>query len=188
MKSLIKILLLILTLAPCKNQTDKKSKLNNQTTEFTKEIANIEFQQKESIEGQWNFMVFQKGGCLGGTQYVSDKKREIPTMVFSENEWKKFMKNDKKELTEFLITKLADTTKTKIHTCPFFSATNGEMAIYSLQHIHSKNWYDLTEFNKSKYKEFKSATEQPQMWLQNILKNKTERLKLAELYRNELNK
>ena len=188
MKKLLKILLLFFTLISCKSQTETKSELNNKTDELTKKIPKTELQQNESISEEWNFMVFEKGGCLGGTQYVSEKKREIPTMVFSEKEWKKFAERNKTELTEFLISKLSDTTKSNVHTCPFFGATNGEMAVYALQHIHGRNWYDFNEFNKSKYKEFKNATEQPQMWLQNILKNKIERLKLAELYRNELNK
>jgi len=59
--------------------------------------------------------------------------------VFSENEWEKFSNNDKNELTTFLISKLGDTTTTNIHTCPFLNATTGEMAVYSLQHIHKKS-------------------------------------------------
>ena len=113
---------------------------------------------------------------LGGEQYVSEKefKREPKRLVFSETHWKKFEEND--------------TTKTKVHTCPFFGATNGEMAVYSLQQIHKKNWFDFAEFKEYKNKEYKSATEQPQMWLQNILKNETERKKIAEFYSNELKK
>ena len=109
-------------------------------------------------------------------------------MVFSETEWEKLSNIDIGKLTEFLITKLSDTTKTKVHTCPFFGATNGEMAVYSLQHIQEKNWYDFNEFKDPKYKEYKNATEQPQMWLQKILKNETDRKKLEELYKNELKK
>jgi ubiquitin C-terminal hydrolase len=135
-------------------------------------------------------MVFEKGGCLGGEQFVSDSKikREPKLLVFSEMEWEKFAKNDKAKLTEFLIGKLSDTTKTKVHTCPFFAATNGEMAVYSLQHIHNKNWLEFAEFKVYKNKEYGGATDQPQIWLQNILKNETERKKLAELFLGELKK
>lgn len=188
MRNSLKILLLILILVSCKNQTETKSELKTETAELTKEIPQMELQETDSIAEQWNFMVFEKGGCLGGTQYVTKKKREIPTMVFSEKEWKKFAENDKTELTDFLITKLSDTTKTKVHTCPFFGATNGEMAVYSLQHIHKKNWFDFKDLKKIRNKECRSATDQPQIWLQNILKNETERNKLVELYRNELKK
>ena len=150
----------------------------------------IHISQTDSISELWNILVFEKGGCLGGEQYINETefKREEKQLVFSETEWKKFSEKDKRKLTEFLITKLSDTTKTKVHTCPFFGATNGEMAVYSLQHIHKKNWFDFSESNEYKDKEYKSATEQPQMWLQNILKNEIDRKKLAELYKNELKK
>lgn len=188
MKHALNILLLVFTLISCKNQSESKPKLSVETAELTKDFSQPEIQQTDSIAEQWNFMVFEKGGCLGGTQFVTETKREIPTMVFSEKEWKKFAKNDKTELTEFLITKLSDTTKTKVHTCPFFGATNGEMAVYSLQHIYQKNWYDFPEFKQNKDKEYKNATEQPQMWLQRILESGTERKKLAELFYSEMRK
>ncbi|MBU2927282.1 hypothetical protein [Winogradskyella psychrotolerans] len=188
MKHALNILLLIFTLISCKNQSESKFELSIETAELTKEISQPEIQQTDSIAEQWNFMVFEKGGCLGGTQYVTEKKRKIATMVFSEKEWEKIAENDKTELTEFLITKLSDTTKTKVHTCPFFGATNGEMAVYSLQHIHNKNWLEFSEFKEYKNREYGNATDQPQMWLQNILKNENERKKIAELYKNELNK
>jgi len=194
MKLTLNILLLILTLISCKNQSNFT--INKTTPESKKEIAHIEkaelhqIQQTDSIAELWNILVFEKGGCLGGEQYISETefKREEKPLVFSETDWKNFSDKDKTKLTEFLITKLSDATKTKVHTCPFFGATNGEMAVYSLQHIHKKNWFDFSDFKEYKDKEYKSATEQPQMWLQNILKNENKRKKLAELYRNELKK
>lgn len=192
MKYGLSILLLILILISCKNQSDPE--LKSTVHELKIEIAQVKktklskIQQTDSIAKLWNIMVFEKGGCLGGLQYVKETKRDIRTMVFSEKEWKNFSKNDKNKLTQFLLTKLSDTTKTKIHTCPFFEATNGEMAVYSLQHIHKKNWFDFSEFKEFRDKEYKNATEQPQMWLQNILKNETDRKKLAELFKTELKK
>ena len=185
MKHILKILLLILTFISCKNQSELKTEITQiEKTEL------IEITQTDSISELWNVLVFEKGGCLGGEQYINETelKREKKPLVFSETEWKKFSDNDKEQLTEFLITKLSDTTKTKVHTCPFFGATNGEMAVYSLQHIHKINWFDFSEFSEYKDKEYKNATEQPQMWLQNILKNEIDRKKLAELYKNELKK
>ncbi|WP_053993047.1 hypothetical protein [Mangrovimonas sp. TPBH4] len=190
MRNPIKIVLLILTFISCKHHSETKAESHKEIAELRLENYQDSFQQTDSIPEQWNFMVFEKGGCLGGEQYISDQtfQREPKRLVFSEIEWKNFAKNDKTKLTEFLVGKLADTTKTKIHTCPFFGATNGEMAIYSLQHIHNKNWFDFAEFEEYKNKEYESATDQPQMWLQKILKNETKRKKLAELYRNKLKK
>ncbi len=185
MKHASNILLLILTLISCKNQSELKTEIAQiDKTELIKII------QTDSISELWNILVFEKGGCLGGEQYINETefKREPKRLVFSETDWKKFSDNDKGKLTEFLITKLSDTTKTKVHTCPFFEATNGEMAVYSLQHIHKKNWFDFPEFKEYKDKDYESATEQPQMWLQNILNKETDRKKLAELFKNELRK
>jgi len=192
LKLTLNILLLILTLISCKNQSN--SALDITTYELKTEIAHIEktelnqIQQTDSIAELWNILVFEKGGCLGGEQYVKEVKREIPTLVFSEKEWGNFSNNDKRKLTNFLIEKLADTTKTNIHTCPFFRATNGEMAVYSLQYIHNKNWFDFTEFIEYKNKETKSLIEQKQIWLQNILQNETDRIKLAVLFKKEMKK
>jgi hypothetical protein len=183
----LNILLLILTLISCKNH--QNSELKNEIAQIHKSELNI-IMQTDSISELWNLLVFEKGGCLGGEQYISEKefKKEERQLVFSEMNWKKFSDKDKGKLTDFLINKLSDTTKTKIHTCPFFAATNGEMAVYSLQHIHNKNWFDFSEFIKYKDKEYKSAIEQPQVWLQNILKNETGRKKIAKLFKNELKK
>ncbi len=144
--------------------------------------------RKMSEDSLWNHIVFEKGGCLVGEQYVTDNKshRASKTPIFSSPDWKILITKDKTMLTDFLIGKLSDTTKTEIHTCPFFRATNGEMAVYTLQYLHHKNWYDFPEFNEFKDKEYKSATEQPQIWLQHILNSVSERKKLAELYRREL--
>lgn len=107
-------------------------------------------------------------------------------MLFSETTWEEFAKNDKEKLTQFLITKLADTTTTNVHTCPFYNTTTGEMAIYSLQHIHNKNWYDFPDFNEYKDKEITGADDQPQKWLQSTLSNNSQRKKLASLFKAQL--
>ncbi|WCO03598.1 hypothetical protein [Psychroserpens ponticola] len=185
MKHALNILLLISTLISCKNQSELKLEIAQiEKTEL------IKITQTYSISELWNILVFETGGCLGGEQYINEKefKRNEKTLVFSETQWKEFSNNDKGKLTEFLITKLSDTTRTKVHICPFFEATNGEMAVYSLQHIHKKNWFDFSAFKDYKNKEYKSAIEQPQMWLQNILKNETKRKKLAEFFKNEMKK
>ena len=186
MKHILKILLLILIFISCKNQS--KSELNQTTSELKMELNQI--QQTDSIAELWNILVFEKSVCLGGEQYISETefKREENPLLFSDADWKYFSDNDKRKLTKFLITKLSDTTKTKVHTCSFFLATNGEMAVYSLQHILKKNWYDFNEFKQFSERKITSSDDQPQMWLQNILKNETERKKLAELFENELKK
>ncbi|MBV1922852.1 MAG: hypothetical protein KUG68_02360 [Flavobacteriaceae bacterium] len=193
MKYLIIFFLFIITLFSFKNTTTLEWKKNNEKSSFGLNIFQNttiqEIQQTDSIPELWNEIVFKKGGCLGGQQYVKklSSKRKIKRLVFSETDWNLFLDFDKTELTDFLIKQLSDTTKTKIHTCPFFNATNGEMAVYSLQQIHNKNWYDFEEFLAYKNKDYTSGTDQPQTWLQNILIDKFKREKLAELFQKELN-
>ena len=141
-------------------------------------------QKTDTISKLWNVLVFEKGGCLGGEQYVKNNGKKLPNLVFNNKEWITFSSYKKGQLTNFLVKQLADTTKTKVHTCPFFNATNGEMAIYALQQIHNKNWYDIDEFIEYKSKVSKNAQEQKQIWLQNILKTDANRKKLAEYFLN----
>ncbi len=186
----MKILFLFLTLISYQIQSDE-----NLITSGARqiELAPHGLQQIDSIEVLWSLIVFEQGGCLGGGQYVSDNMSMYDEMspsynplVFSSDNWKKLAKQDTSRLTDFLIGILSDTNETKVHTCPFSGATNGEMAVYALQHIHSKNWYDFSEFIEFRDKEKESAIEQPQAWLQAILMDEGKRKKLAELFKNEL--
>lgn len=179
---------MVFLISSCEEESKTKFALQTVSTERERNSLKIEMQQTDSIAEKWQILAFDKGGCLGGQQYNWNEKAERSTLVFSSNEWKRFVHNDKRKLTEFLLKKLSDTMKTKIHTCPFFTATGGEMAVYSLQYIHHKNWYDFKEFLAYKNREMTSATDQLQTWLQNVLKDKKQREKLADLYRSELRK
>jgi len=133
-------------------------------------------------------LIFEKEGRLVGAQYISDYKGKREGTVFNNENWITFLHKSKTETTKFLVTKFSDTTKTKIHTCPFFEATNGEMAVYSLQQIHDKNWYDFLEFKEYSKRATTNASDQPQMWLRKMLNSKTYRKKLEKLFLNELKK
>ncbi len=171
------------------NKNQSKKELKAEVIQLGEKEATITI-QTDSISKLWEILVFEKGGCLVGEQYVNKKglKRAKRPTVFNETSWKRFSNKEKEKLTEFLITKFSDTIKTNVHTCPFFVTTTGEIAVYSLQHILKNNWFDFSEFEKYKNKETKNATEQPQMWLQKILKNEKSRKKLAELFKEELKK
>lgn len=75
MKNQLKILLLFFTLISFKGQTKIKCESNIETAKMIQETPLTVSQHTESIAEQWNYMVFEKGGCLGGTQYISEKKR-----------------------------------------------------------------------------------------------------------------
>lgn len=145
-------------------------------------------QENNPIDSLWNDLVFKKGGCLADGQYFLKGQTKREGQILNKKEWRNFLRKPKKELTEFLITKFTDTTKTKIHTCPFFGATNGEIAVYALQKVHNKNWFDFREFKKYQNKETTSAIDNRQSWLLKILKNSNTRKVLTTSWLKELNK
>ncbi len=66
MKLKLNILLLILTLISCKNESNSefnKSELKTEIAQIEKTEL-IKTQQTDSISELWNIIVFEKGGCL----------------------------------------------------------------------------------------------------------------------------
>ena len=144
--------------------------------------------QDNSLESLWNEMAFgERSSCLVGTQYSFDREgKRFDQTIFNSKSWKTFLTNDKEITTKFLVTKLNDTTITKVHVCPFNGATNGELAAYGLQQLHQFNWYDFPIFNQYKEREFTSATDNAQAWLRNILADDKKRNILKELFLQKL--
>ncbi len=186
MKYKLYILILILTPTSCKKETNKTFSEKKHETVLVEKIENTDILQTNSINEIWNELIFKKGGCLVGSQYITKKKIKKEGSVFNKSYWIDFLNRPKLKTTNFLISKFSDTTKTKIHTCPFYGATNGEIAVYTLQQIHKINWYDFIEFKKYSQKKIVNATDQPQIWLRKILESETDRNKLAKLFQNEL--
>ena len=136
----------------------------------------------------WNYLVFENGGCLTGGQHVYGGKFGGEGCVMSESDdWKIFFERDKSQISNFLIAKIiGDTTKTSIHTCPFSNATEGEVAIYSLQKIYGLNWFDFEEFNEYQNRESESSRENHQAWLQNILEDESKKEMLIDLWTTKI--
>ena len=132
---------------------------------------------KINLDSLWKSLLFKEEGCLVGGQYVYDGRFGGEGCVMSTSEdWKLFFSLDKKKITDFLITKItANTTKTKIHTCPYEDALEGEIAVYSLQKIFLINWYDFAEFVKHKNKLLNNSDINHQKLLQSILTNSSKR-------------
>jgi len=116
-------------------------------------IRKLENFENLSVENQWELLL-KIGGCLTGGQYCENDKCGGEGCVMSNSKyWKTFLVRPREETVDFLINEIADTTETKIHTCPFFAAKTGEVAIYSLQFIYRTNWDDLSQ----EYKRFKEV-------------------------------
>lgn len=137
-----------------------------------------------SNDSLWNHLVFKKGGCLTGGQHVYEGKFGGEGCVMSNSkEWEILFNRDKKQISDFLISKISnDTTKTNIHTCPFFTAIEGEVAVYGLQNIYGQNWFDFIEFKEFQDRQSESSLENHQAWLQEILKNDKKRKTLINCW------
>jgi hypothetical protein len=126
-----------------------------------------------SIDSLWGLLTIRHGGCLTGGQYIRDGRFGSNGCVMARSfQWEIFFEQDTSQLVNYLLSKLSDTTTTKIHTCPFFEATTGEVAVYALQNIYKSNWFDFEEFKEYKDQKTKSVSDNHQSWLQEILTNK----------------
>jgi hypothetical protein len=147
------------------------SSFGNSTSNFTPSDST-------GLDSLWLELAFEKGGCLTGGQHVRNGEFGGEACVLTRNrsgDWRPFFRHSKKELTDFLINQFADTSETKIHTCPFFAATAGELAVYCLSKIYLVNWYDFEPFLEYKDRELTSSMDSPQTWLQAILEDPKQR-------------
>ena len=139
-----------------------------------------------SLDSLWQNLVFEKGGCLTGGQRVRDGEFGNEGCVISSKyrskraDWRPFFDHSKEELTEFLIGKFSDTSETKVHTCPFYSATSGELAVYCLVKIHLINWFDFEPFLAYQDRQATDSMDSEQTWIQGILADPKQRAILIE--------
>tara|TARA_R110002073_G_scaffold89852_8_gene212589 strand:- start:19020 stop:19316 length:297 start_codon:yes stop_codon:yes gene_type:complete len=77
-------------------------------------------QSEMKLDSLWKNLLFVDGGCMTGGQYYSKPKHFSEGSVLGNQKWQKLFSFKKSEITPFLISKFSDTTRTKIHTCPFF--------------------------------------------------------------------
>lgn len=133
------------------------------------------------IDSLWFYLTRKKNGCLTGGQYVKNNRFGNETCIMtmrntikSDTSWEMFFLYDKVILTSSLIEQLADTIETRIHACPWMLARTGELAVYALQNISKKNWYELPDFEQYSKRTVSGCTNGPQTWLWAVLKNENQ--------------
>jgi len=142
------------------------------------------FQMSE--DSLWQYLAFEKGGCLTGGQYGRNGVFGGEACVMSRaKEWEIFFGREEKILTHLLLSKMADTSTTRIHTCPYFNAREGELAVYALQYIHQVNWFDIEPFHSYRDKEVLQADDNMQAWLQQILTSEEQRNVLLTFWKGK---
>lgn len=147
------------------------------------------YQSVPSLDTLWRMISADMGGCLIGNQYVEKRAKPMGPVHFpgflEHPASLAFLAKPRKELTYFLLNLLSDTSETRVHTCPFYTATNGEVAVYFLQRIFEVNWYDLKGFRNYRRKKVTSSLDSHQVWLQAILKDPQKREKMKKRWLEE---
>ena len=134
-----------------------------------------------NLDSLWAKLLVTRGGCLVGLQdYQANEAPVMACVLYGSPGWQQFLKTEPTVLGPFLLEQLGDTTTTQIHTCPFFSASAGELAVYCLQKVYHINWYDFDSFQAYAGREITSSEDQPQRWLQAILEDETQRMVMAD--------
>lgn len=187
MKKPLSLLLFCLVLA-CQNPSSENAEqaAYPPEPEVATSVGAGEVATTISTDSLWQMLVFQQGGCLTGGQYVRNGRFGNPECVMTySKQWQDLFTRDPRQVTGFLLTQLADTSTTRIHTCPFFEASAGEVAVYGLQFIYQTNWFDFGEFAAYKKREGKSATDNHQAWLKHILEDEQERKVMINCWKRE---
>lgn len=142
--------------------------------------------QAPTMEQLWQQLQTPKPACLLGLQYSMEQSTKgRQTTLFASEVWESFAEYSKKEKTAFLLNKTASQKSTKVHVCPFANATEAELAVYALQRIHRTFWYDIQAFKDYKQRDY-SSEENPQLWLNTILKDPGKRQHLIAYYNSKI--
>ena len=102
------------------------------------------------LEEVWNEMVFDKGGCLCGSQdWLPNCSFEGSIFGYSlKDEWEAFSARPLSQTVPFLTGRIDSTRETRVHTCPYQMAKEGEVAVYFLQHLLHANWTEYKGDNR----------------------------------------
>jgi hypothetical protein len=100
----------------------------------------------QSPEVSWKSLL-STDGCLIGAQNDIDGPHE--GSCFSNPTWKAFLSNRTEEKLKLLVSRLSSKEPTKIHNCHVDNASEGELAVFALQHLTQKLWIDYSGDNSA---------------------------------------
>lgn len=87
------------------------------------------------------------GGCLCGSQDWRPAGLGEGT-VLREARWHAFLHRPAEEAVPHLLSRIGSREGTSVHVCPFVRASEGELAVYALQHLLESNWVDYQGDNR----------------------------------------
>ncbi len=101
----------------------------------------------DQLNTNWNIFI-ETPKCFHGTQSYGRKPDTgfIPEeSVINETAFTKIINTDRDIVINFLFSKFDSRKITAVHVCPFNVATEGELAVYLLQHVTKINWYEVSD-------------------------------------------
>jgi hypothetical protein len=87
----------------------------------------------------WETLIATEG-CLVGSEDAIDGPGEGSCL--REKPWRDYLATRTDEKVTFLCQRMGSTAPTAVHTCSWGNATEGELAVYALQHHTDKLWRD----------------------------------------------
>ncbi len=92
---------------------------------------------------QWQ-QLCNRDSCFCGSQ---DWSPDGPSegSALRDDPWRSFLDETSPELVPLLLDRLDSTRMTSMHVCPFARATEGEMALYTVQHLLKVNWSEYDD-------------------------------------------
>ena len=187
--------LLLLSFAFACQNTEERPRAVNSRLDLIPEpdkALRLEYEKNQqflqmSDDSLWQYLAFEKGGCLTGGQYGRNGAFGGETCVMRRaKEWEIFFGREEEKLTHLLLSKIADTTTTHVHTCPYFNATEGELAVYALQFLYEVNWFNIEPFQSYRDKDIEEADDNMQAWLQQILADEEQRNVLLGFWQRKM--
>ena len=98
-----------------------------------------------SSESSWEALISTQG-CLGGSRNNLNGYHEGSCLA--EKPWVDYLSNRSDQKIDFLLERMASTQPTNIHNCAFGNAMEGELAVYILQQLTGKLWFDYSGTNQ----------------------------------------
>ena len=96
----------------------------------------------------WERLI-NEGGCLTGSQNYRDGQYGEGSVFSQSAEWQRLLTSTDPGFFEQLLNRMNSAGQTYHHVCPWQNATEGEMAVYTLQHITKTNWHEYDGPDKS---------------------------------------
>ncbi len=182
MRILLIVIVPIVLFACCDKQTTQNTKTPPQY--FDPKTAQNQANATILLQKQWDSLC-QIQACLTGGQYVQEGNWGGEGCAFSiDKQWQNFLfTTDKKQIAAFLIQQIPDRKTTQVHTCPYDNATKGELALYCLQGIFKKNFYELSPQLDSTHQHILKKYPYEQLWIWDMQRSENQCVVLQGLWR-----